>query len=198
MQTEAKQLLLDFIHQMIPNMQVSSESLRLIADKFEVHNLSRHEFLLKEGKISGYYYLAEGFLRAFTFDSEGNEITTGFYGSGRVVFEASSFFLHRPSTESIQAIHDCKGFYTNFEQLNGLFHNVPAFREFGRAVLVKEFVRYKEQTLAMINKSAEARYADFMESNREIFQYAQLKHIASFLGITDTSLSRIRRDFAKK
>ncbi len=50
----------------------------------------------------------------------------------------------------------------------------------------------------MINKSAEERYAELINTNKEIFQYAQLKHIASYLGMTDTSLSRIRREFSKK
>ncbi len=50
----------------------------------------------------------------------------------------------------------------------------------------------------MINKSAEERYANLVADSNEIFQYAQLKHIASYLGITDTSLSRIRKEFAKK
>lgn len=79
-----------------------------------------------------------------------------------------------------------------------MFHSVPEFREFGRAILVKEFVTYKQRTLSMINKSAEERYAQLIQTNKDIFQYAQLKHIASYLGITDTSLSRVRREFATK
>jgi len=79
-----------------------------------------------------------------------------------------------------------------------LFHSVPEFREFGRAMLVKEFVAFKQRTLLLINKTAEERYADLLNSNGEIFQFAQLKHIASYLGITDTSLSRIRKEYAKK
>ena len=51
---------------------------------------------------------------------------------------------------------------------------------------------------SMINKSAEERYANLIDTNNEIFQFAQLKHIASYLGMTDTSLSRIRKEFMKK
>jgi hypothetical protein len=50
----------------------------------------------------------------------------------------------------------------------------------------------------MINKTAEERYAMLLQSNPEIFQHASLKHIASYLGVTDTSLSRIRKAFAQK
>jgi CRP-like cAMP-binding protein len=190
-----KGLLIDFIKNHIP---ASEEILLKIAAQFEEKFFFKNDYFLKEGKVSNYLFLAEGFMRAFTFDPEGNEITTYFYPRDRVVFEASSFFMRTVSTENIQAVTDCKGYFTNFEKLNVLFHSTPEFREFGRLILVKEFVAYKQRTLAMINKSAEERYADLIHTNKEIFQYAQLKHIASYLGMTDTSLSRIRKEFSKK
>lgn len=193
-----KQPLIDFIQRNIPNIAVTKTGIETIANHFEEIDFAKNEYLLKQGKVSGYFYLAEGFVRAFTFDTDGNETTTYFYTKDRVIFEAASFFLRSPSTENIQAITDCKAYGTTFEKLNLLFHTVPEFREFGRAMLVREFVAYKQRTLSMINKSAEERYANLMATNSEIFQYAQLKHIASYLGITDTSLSRIRREFTKK
>ncbi|WP_461140619.1 Crp/Fnr family transcriptional regulator [Spirosoma pomorum] len=193
-----KEPLISFIEKNIPNISVTQIGLETIAQQFDEINLFKNEYLLKQGKVSDYYYLAEGFVRAFTFDTNGNEITTYFYPQGRVAFEAASFFLHQPSTENLQAITTCKVYTTSFEKLNLLFHSVPEFREFARAMLVKEFVAYKQRTLSMINKSAEDRYSDLLSNNREVFQYAQLKHIASYLGITDTSLSRIRKEFAKK
>jgi len=193
-----KQPLLQFIQNNIPNIQVTPDGIEAIAKNFEEMPLTKGELLLKQGKICGYYYLAQGCMRSYTYDVKGDEITTYFYTQGRVVFDAASFFMRAPSTENIQAITDCVGYYTDFEKLNGLFHTVPEFREFGRAMLIKEFVAYKQRTLAMINKSAEERYSHLMASHPEIFQNAQLKHIASYLGMTDTSLSRIRREFAQK
>jgi len=193
-----KEPLIQFIKANIPNIDVTPAGLEVIAAHFEEIEFSKNEFLLKQGKVSDYYYLDKGFIRAFTFDAQGNEITTFFYPAGRVAFEASSFFLREPSTEYLQAITDCKVYATTFEKLNILFHSVPEFREFARAMLVKEFVAYKQRTLSMINKSAEERYASMIEHHNEVFKYAQLKHIASYLGITDTSLSRIRKEFVKK
>ncbi|AUD05571.1 Crp/Fnr family transcriptional regulator [Spirosoma pollinicola] len=193
-----KEQLISFIKKNIPNISVTQTGLDTIAGHFEEMDFSKNEYLLKQGKVSGYYYLAEGFVRAFTFDPNGNEITTFFYPQGRVAFEAASFFLRQPSTENLQAITNCKVYATSFEKLNLLFHSVPEFREFARAMLVKEFVAYKQRTLSMINKSAEERYSSLIADNKEIFQHAQLKHIASHLGITDTSLSRIRKEFARK
>ena len=191
-----RQQLINFIHL---NSKASLTTTQQIADQFEERSLSKNEFLLTEGKINNeYYFLAEGLIRAFTFDIEGNEVTTNFFQKNRTVFEVSSFFLRVPSTENIQAITDCKGFVLTFEKLNGLFHAIPDFREFGRAMLVKEFASFKQRTLALINKSAEERYAELIKNNNDLFKYAQLKHIASYLGITDSSLSRIRREYLKK
>jgi CRP-like cAMP-binding protein len=194
----SKQLLINFIKSNIPNISVSKEALEIIVNVFDEIDFGKNEFLLKQGKVSDYYYLADGFVRAYTYDTNGVETTTYFYAKDHVIFEVASFFLHLPSTEYIQAITPCKVFVITFEKLNTLFHEVPEFREFARAMLVREFVAYKQRTLAMINKSAEERYANLIITYNEIFQYAQLKHIASYLGMTDTSLSRIRKEFTKK
>ena len=137
-------------------------------------------------------------MRNFTFDSKGQEITTSFYKSGRVIFDPSSFFASKPSNENIQALTDCVGYYSTFEKLNTLFHSTSEFREFARAMIIKEFVIFKNESIQKINKTAEERYIQLIEENRDIFQVTQLKHIASYLGITDTSLSRIRKEFSLK
>lgn len=193
-----KHPLIEFIKANTPNITVSQQALETIAEHFEEREFAKDEFLLKEGKNSGYFYLADGFMRSYTYDTQGNEVTTYFYPKDRVVFEIASFFLHIPSTECIQAITACSGYLASFDSINMLFHAVPEFREFARMMLVKEFVAYKQRTLAMINKSAEERYSELLSNNKEIFQHAPLKHIASYLGITDTSLSRIRKSFSKK
>lgn len=185
-----------FFEKFLPD---NPEKLQAITAHFEPVAFQRNALILEAGKVSNTYLLLEsGYLRAFTIDVEGNEVTTAFYCPGNVVFEPYSFFMRAPSDESFQAITDCKAYQVSFEQLNMLFHSIPEFRELGRGILVKEFAAYKKRTLALINRSAEERYAALYETSRELFQVAQLKHIASYLGITDTSLSRIRRDFPKK
>jgi len=188
--------LTNFILSVLP---VPIETLTDIASHFEERIILKNEFFLKEGKISNdYLFLESGFMRAYTFDTDGNEVTTYFYGKNRVIFEASSFFMRIVSTENIQALTDCKAYSITYDKLNMLFHSTPQFREFGRAMLVREFAAFKQRTLSAINKSAEERYEYLMNTNKEVFQYAQLKYIASYLGITDTSLSRIRKEFSKK
>ncbi|PTX11348.1 CRP-like cAMP-binding protein [Pontibacter mucosus] len=170
-----------------------------IATHFTRKEFAKHDFFLKEGRVSqGYLLLEEGAMRAFAYDTEGNEVTTGFFTKNQAVFEVSSFFNRVPSKENIQALSDCVGWCLTFEQLNHLFHTIPAFREFGRSVLVKGYAALKDRMLSTITETAEERYAHLLETKPELFHFAQLRHIASYLGITDSSLSRIRKEFLKK
>ncbi|MEO6611729.1 MAG: Crp/Fnr family transcriptional regulator [Chitinophagaceae bacterium] len=170
-----------------------------LASNFSERQLTKGEYFLKEGQLANeYLFLEEGCIRAYTTDTEGNDVTTGFYIKEQVVFEVSSFFSRTRSKENLQALTGCKGYSLTYPQLNELFHAVPAFREFGRAMLVKGFVNLKERTLSLINETAEERYAGLINANPEIFQFAPLKYIASYLGVTDSSLSRIRKEFQKK
>ena len=170
-----------------------------ISKKFQLRELKKGDVFLREGKVSNeYLFLESGFMRAFLYDTEGNDVTVNFYSDNSVVFEVASFFQRVPAQENIQALTDCVGWVLTFDELNLLFHTIPAFREFGRAILVKGFVSLKIRTLSMINQTAEERYAGLLNSSPSIFQFAPLKNIASYLGITDTSLSRIRKEFSKK
>ena len=178
---------------------VSAKAAEDIANTFSPKEITKNSFLLKEGRVSDeYFFLENGFIRAFANDIEGNDVTTNFYSNCQVVFEVSSFFNRTASKENFQAIVDCEGWYITYEQLNTLFHSMHEFRDFGRSILVKGFSSLKIRMLSMITETAEQRYDTLLRTNPEIFQQAALKHIASYLGITDTSLSRIRKEYTKK
>lgn len=181
----------------IKNLIFPDRTLDDVVEYFEEITVLKNDFFLKEGKVNDrYFFLQSGFMRAFTHDVDGNEITTGFYQKDSVVFEVSSFYLKTPSTENIQALADCRGYAISYEQLSLLLHTIPEFREYGVKMLAKEYVMFKKRALELINLSGEARYQNLIANNKEVFQYAQLKQIASYLNITDTSLSRIRRKFS--
>lgn len=178
---------------------VSLQKAQEISAQFTYKMIKKNEFFLREGRISDeYLFLENGFMRAFAHDIEGNDVTTNFCSGNQVVFEVFSFFNRTISKENIQALTDCEGHIISYKQLNTLFHELPEFREFGRHILVKEFSSLKMRMLSMITESAEERYERLMKTKPEILEYAPLKYIASFLGITDTSLSRIRKEFSKK
>ncbi|HET6538837.1 MAG TPA: Crp/Fnr family transcriptional regulator [Chryseolinea sp.] len=178
---------------------VSLKAAEEIAETFSPKSVKKSEFLFKEGRVcNDYYFLESGFIRAFAYNTEGNDVTTNFYSSNQVVFEVASFFNRTPLKENYQALVDCEGWFITYEQLNKLFHSMQEFRDFGRSILVKGFSALKIRMLAMITETAEQRYDALLKSNPEIFKHAALKYIASYLGITDTSLSRIRKEYIKK
>jgi len=190
-----KQKLIDFIQSVFPMPLSNADE---IVALFNLKEFEKDDILLREGRVCNeYYYLEEGFVRVYTFDPDGNDVTTAFASSNQIVFELFSFFKRVPSGETIQALTPCKTWFITFDQLQHIFHAMPQFREFGRTILINTYALLKQRTLSMIRKTAEERYVHLLETNPDIFQYAQLKNIASYLGVTDTSLSRIRREFSK-
>lgn len=191
-----KHKLILFIEQVIP---IPRQKVNEIVAPFQEMQIKKNEFFIKQGRVcNNYLFLESGFIRSYTFDLDGNEVTTEFYSSSQIVFEVGSFFQKTPSKENFQALEDSYGWYIDFDQLQMLFHSIPEFREFGRMILVKGFISFKQRTLSLINESAEQRYETLIKGRPEIFQRASLKYIASYLGITDSSLSRIRRELAHK
>lgn len=186
-----KQPLAAYLQQHVP---VGGAALAAILAQFEPLDLRKQELLVRQGRVGdNSYFLVEGWLRAFTVDQQGNEVTTFFYGPPQVVYEVSSFYLRIPASESIEALVDCRGYVLPLDRLNALFHAVPEFREFGRQMLVRHFTAFKQRTLGLISETAEVRYQRLLADSPDLFRHAPLKHIASYLGVTDTSLSRIRR-----
>ena len=188
--------LLSFIAQ---HSTMPAERAQVIASRFRTCTLAKGEPLLRMDQVNDrYLVIVHGWMRACTLDTDGEEVTTSFFGPGEVVFDPDSFFMRTPSRESISALSEVRGYELTFNELNGLFHEFPEFREMGRAILVKALVGAKQRLLARIGTAAEERYAQLIRSRPELFQHAQLKHIATFLGITDTSLSRIRKEFVSR
>jgi CRP-like cAMP-binding protein len=192
----SSRVLVDFIKN---TNKISEETAIAIADNFEPINFTKNEFVLKAGNIcTNYIFLESGFMRSYTTDTNGNEVTTNFYSGKNIVVDVASYFQQKTSKENIQALTDCKCWYGKIEGFKVLYHMIPEFREFGRTILAKGYVELKERTLSIINQTAEERYLILIKNNPEIFQNAPLKHIASYLGITDTSLSRIRKEIFNK
>jgi CRP-like cAMP-binding protein len=164
-----------------------------IASSFLPIQLRKNDVLQPFGRVSdAYLFLDYGLLRAFVLDPAGNEVTTHFYSSRHVALDASSFFNRTPAQQQIHALTECLGWVVSYQQLNSLFHARPEFREFGRSVLVQALSTLQGRMLDQIRETARTRYEKLLATSPEVFQHAPLKYIASYLGITDSSLSRIR------
>ncbi len=190
------QILINYLQKILP---MPIEKATLIATTFHCKHVPKGTFLIEEGKVCDTsHFIAEGCARMYTNDIGGNEVTTMIFSNAMFANDFHSFFKRIPAHESLVTMSDCETFYLSFEELQQNFHTIPEFREFGRMMLINGSFALKQRMLSMIKQSGEQRYANLMENNPEIFQHIPLKNIASYLGVTDTSLSRIRKDCMKK
>lgn len=173
----------------------TEEDLTKLSEAHQRVTLRKGELFLKENDISEeYWLLEEGVVRAFVHDYDNNEITTEFFTRNEIVIIPSSLFQRIPSTENLHAVTDCVLWKIEYEKFQELFHSIEAFREWGRMWFSYQVFSMKQRSLDVITKTASERYLKLMKEKPDIIKYAPLKQIASYLGITDTSLSRIRRE----
>ncbi len=186
---------MDLIRTFYSELALTPQELTAITEKHEAITIKKGDFILTKGQVSNAYYLIEyGLTRSFLHDYEGNEVTIGFCSDNDVVIEVASFFQRNPTVENIQALMETRLWKIKFEDFQELFHQIPEFREWGRSWMAKELVHSKNRAIAMITEPATARYLRLIKEKPILIQQAPLKHIASYLGITDTSLSRIRKE----
>lgn len=186
---------LKFVYQ---HPMIQSDDLKVI---FQAHTKVAHskgDILLEKGQISNAYYILEdGLVRSYLHDYEGNEITTGFMGKNEVVIEVASIFQRVPTQENMQCLTDCSMWKITYDDFQDLFHKLPAIREWGRAWLAFELYQSKMRATEMVTVPAKNRYLHLIQGKPQIIQQAPLKFIASYLGVTDTSLSRIRKEIVQ-
>ncbi|MBO0590358.1 Crp/Fnr family transcriptional regulator [Cellulophaga sp. E16_2] len=184
-----------FLTNIFNSNDFTKEELDAILPKFKKKEFKKNSFLLEQGKAANEYWFVEsGFIRSFVLDIKGNDITTNFYSIGDIVIDWPSFFLRNPTRENIQALTDCVCWQLDFDTFQQLFHGIEGFREQGRTTLVKSYFNLKSHNISMIADQAKERYENLLKENPLIVQNVSLKHIATYLGITDTSLSRIRKE----
>lgn len=184
-----------FLNNIFGKTDMTKEEIELVISKFKQVTFDKNSFMLQEGKIAkNYWFIQSGFARSYVIDTEGNDITTNFYSIGDVVIDWPSFFLRTPTRENIQALSDCVCWQLDFEMFQELFHSIRNFREQGRTTLVSSYFALKKHSISMIADQAKDRYMRLMKEKPNIIQNVSLKHIATYLGITDTSLSRIRKE----
>ncbi|MGR3810350.1 Crp/Fnr family transcriptional regulator [Jiulongibacter sp. NS-SX5] len=183
-----------FLHSIFKPENFNAEELSLVLEQFDEVTYKKNDLLIQQDKKANYYFfIEEGFLRSYSIDTEGNDITTKFFCPGDILIDWHSYFLKKPSKESVQALTGGKCWRINFADFMKLFH-IEAFREVGRTRLVQNYFELKNHTVSVIADEAKVRYLQLMEDKPDLIQNVPLKHIATYLGITDTSLSRIRKE----
>lgn len=172
----------------------TADDLQKIVSLHRKIEVAKGDYLLKERQTAtGYYLVEKGLMRFYVHDFNGNEITTQFICENEIVNEVSSLFQRIPSAQNIQAVTDAVLWEIDFANFQQLYHTLESVREWGREWMAAQLFQSQLRSIEMITLSASSRYLQLLKERPQIVQQAPLKQIASYLGIADTSLSRIRK-----
>ncbi|MBJ2122815.1 Crp/Fnr family transcriptional regulator [Flavobacterium sp. IB48] len=189
---EDKLVLNNFFHSLFP---IEKEIVEKITKNFTPFKLEKNSILLdKETVSTKTYFLEKGYMASFILNEDNDEIITNIFTAPCFVNDFLSFFKKEPTKETFQTITDCTFWETDLETVQDNFHSISQFREFSRLLFVINYHKLNDRLIEMVSQKAETRYLKLLKQRPDIFKHVPLKIIASYLGITDTSLSRIRRD----
>lgn len=159
-----------------------------------VEVFERKKLLLSPGETARrVYFIRSGFLRAYFIDDSGNECTTWFTGKGDLMTSVYSFFSQQPANEYIEVLQDCKLQSLTWLELNAYYADFREGNLLGRIVTQRYFILSEERAILLRTRSPEHRYDLLLRNHPEIEQQTTQQNIASYLGISRETLSRIRR-----
>ncbi len=156
--------------------------------------LQRCTNLINSGMPNNEYYIVEkGILRSYVSNNEDKQITLDFFLKGDLCFDVSAFMLQHPANIKIIAETDCTLWKVKHVDFVNLFLSIPQFAEWGRQWMTKQLIIAKNRQMSFMAQDASMRYRQLMIEYPEVLANVAQKHIATYLGITNTSLSRLRR-----
>jgi CRP-like cAMP-binding protein len=169
-----------------------------IVPYFEPAKIQKNEFIIRQGQICQYlYFINNGLLRMFYLKG-GVEITRFFSCENEFASALTSFLTRKPTIENIQALEDCYVLKLSYNNLQVLYRTHPAWESFFRQLFQEAYIILTQRIEGLITKTAEERYNDLMNERPELIQRVPQQYIATFLGITPVSLSRIRNKNSKQ
>ena len=173
--------------------QLSEPLIEYLGKNLKTKNLRKKDFLLKKGHVSkDICFINKGLLRCFyIFDDK--EVSSWFMKEGDVIVSVESFFKQVESHESIQALEDCVLYYITYDELQFIYRNFQEFNFVGRVLTEKYYALSEQRLYAMRMQSGIDRYTYLMERHNELVQKVPSKFIASYLGVGEVTLSRIKR-----
>ena len=169
-----------------------------VIEYFRIHlktrKLHKKDFLLKIGRVSEeIFFINQGLIRCFYLIDD-KEVSSWFMKEGDVMISVESFFKQSISYEAIQAVEDSVVHYITYLELQHLYKNFSEFNFIGR-VLTERYYTLSEERLHSIRfKSARKKYAHLMKNHPELILRVPSKYLASYLGINEVTLSKIKGD----
>ncbi|GBF38333.1 Crp/Fnr family transcriptional regulator [Leptospira johnsonii] len=160
---------------------------------YTVRKLEYGDFLIKQGaKPTEFAFVFSGVLREYYLTDQGNEYIKSFNFPGDFTGSYFDLLTEQPSTCNIRAITDCELAVAKFSEFRKLFSQDIVWERLGRIFAENLFLKKARREYELLALSAEERYDLLLESRPDIEDIVPQYHIASYLGITPVSLSRIR------
>jgi CRP-like cAMP-binding protein len=141
--------------------------------------------------------LINGCIRLFC-EKDGEELSTYFFTENMFAGSYDSFLARKPSKVAIETLEECEVLILTHESLESLYQVFPKMNEFIRKAIEQRFVLLHDLFISYLLNSPEERYLSLIKDRPELLQRIPQHQIASFIGITPVSLSRIRNRVAKK
>ena len=167
----------------------------LIEDSFILDSFFKKEYLLINGKVSKHeYFITKGCVRVFVIDSKGDEHNLSFNVENWWAGDLISFLNETPADYNIQALENTEVLKISKPSWMELLSNSSEMERYSRVMFQNSVTALQSRIVQNISYTAEERYFYLMNNRPEIFQRVSQKHIASYLGITPESLSRVRKE----
>ncbi|WP_158797983.1 Crp/Fnr family transcriptional regulator [Pedobacter sp. L105] len=175
-------------------VEINPDDLMSISDCFESRTINKSQFLLKEGEVCDFWgFIYQGIVRSYTPNDRGEEYTNGFIMENDFICQFLSFQSRKPSSVNVHALEDTKLVFLSHKELQKVYSRFPIFEKFARKLYEDRFAQAKAQMLFRVQLSATDRYLYLLEKRPSLIQRVPLKYLASYLNITDSTLSRVRR-----
>jgi CRP-like cAMP-binding protein len=175
-------------------ISISSELEKEINAISKPLSFSKGETLMRiDERCNSLYFIEKGLLRGYYFQ-DGKEITNWFAQEEEFATCFYAFIACKPSFEILQALEDCELTELNYTALQQLYKSFPATERIGRLITENYYIKLEERILNLQFKTAKERYHKLVSSKPSLLQRASLGQIASYLGITQETLSRIRAE----
>lgn len=159
--------------------------------------LRKNELLLREGQVCQQIaFVSRGMLRTFYTNTKSEEVTYCFCSEHFFTTSFQSFITQKPSKLTIQAMEETELITINYEDLQMLYAKSAAWQELGRKVAEKEYLQMAAYAAVLNNESAKEKYMRLLNEQPQIALKASVEHIASYLGVTRRTLSRIRKELS--
>lgn len=169
---------------------------KVFGDHSEIIQYKKDEIILREEQIENFIYFIFQGIVVHLINKDGNVICKNFNLENTYFSSYSSFITRKPSAYSTIAIKNCVVERIHYNSIQEAYKISIEHQKNGRLMAESLFVEESDRTLSFITKSAEERYIELIENKPEFVQQVPLKYLASYLGITAYSLSRIRKKIA--